>query len=155
MGNVYATWLPGYMEIEHHLSITKTGLIITIPYVCSVVGSVFAGWSSDWLGRRGVPPLNAGRIPFVAGLLGMAVFTALTATTSGLVMATVWAELRDVLQPVVGVVLVDRGECGGAGECVGVVRGHPELLRVPGRRGGAGVDGVCGAGDGGRSRRRC
>jgi MFS family permease len=90
MGSVYATWLPGYMEMEHHLSITKTGLIITIPYICSVVGSVFAGWSSDWLVRRGVPPLNSGRIPFVAGLLGMALFTMLTALSSGLVAATVW-----------------------------------------------------------------
>lgn len=90
MGNVYATWLPGYMEIEHHLSITKTGLLITIPYICSVVGSVFAGWSSDWLGRHGVSPLNSGRIPFVAGLLGMAFFTALTALSGGLVSALIW-----------------------------------------------------------------
>jgi len=90
MGSVYATWLPGYMEMEHHLSITNTGLLITIPYVCSVVGSVFAGWSSDWLVRRGVTPLDGGRIPFMAGLMGMAIFTALTALSGGLIAATVW-----------------------------------------------------------------
>ena len=90
MGSVYATWLPGYMEIEHHLSITKTGMIITIPYICSVVGSIFAGWASDVLVRRGFSPLNGGRIPFIVGLLGMAVFTALTATSSGLLSATIF-----------------------------------------------------------------
>ncbi|WP_158747860.1 MFS transporter [Acidisphaera sp. L21] len=90
MGGVYATWLPGYMEMEHHLSITNTGLIITIPYICSVVGSVFAGWSSDLLVRRGTTPLDGGRIPFVAGLIGMAFFTGLTAISGGLVTATIW-----------------------------------------------------------------
>jgi sugar phosphate permease len=90
MGSVYASWLPGYMEIEHHLSITKTGLIITIPYVCAVVGSVFAGWSSDRLVRYGVTPFNGGRIPFIAGLVGMAIFTALTARSGGLISATVF-----------------------------------------------------------------
>ena len=90
MATVYATWLPGYMEMEHHLSITKTGLIITIPYICSVVGSIFAGWSSDLLMRRGVSPLNSGRIPFIVGLVGMAFFTVLTAQSSGLLAAVVW-----------------------------------------------------------------
>jgi MFS family permease len=90
MGSVYATWLPGYMEIQHHLSVGKTGLIVTIPYACSVVGSVFAGWTSDRLARRGVSPLDSGRIPFVIGLVGMAGFTALTAGTADLAMATVW-----------------------------------------------------------------
>ncbi len=90
MGSVYATWLPGYMEMEHHLSITSTGLLITIPYACSVVGSVFAGWSSDYLVRRGVTPFDGGRIPFVAGLVGMAIFTGLTAMSGGLLASTVW-----------------------------------------------------------------
>jgi sugar phosphate permease len=90
MGSVYATWLPGYMEMQHHLSITRTGLIITIPYVCSVVGSLFAGWCCDYLIRRGASPLDGGRIPFIAGLVGMAAFTALTAMSSSLVAATVW-----------------------------------------------------------------
>lgn len=90
MGSVYATWLPGYMEIQHHLSIGKTGLIVTIPYACSVVGSVFAGWCSDRLARRGVSPLDSGRIPFVAGLVGMALFTGLTASTTDLATATLW-----------------------------------------------------------------
>jgi sugar phosphate permease len=89
MGSVFASWLPGYMEIEHHLSIAKTGFIITIPYVCAVVGSIFAGWSSDRLVRLGITPFSAGRIPFVVGLVGMAVFTALTARSGGLITATV------------------------------------------------------------------
>ena len=90
MGNIYATWLPGYMESEHHLSITKTGLIITIPDVCAVIGSIFAGWSSDYLARRGVAPLNSGRVPLVAGLIGMAFFTVLTTQSGSLLTAATW-----------------------------------------------------------------
>ncbi|HXP98318.1 MAG TPA: MFS transporter [Telmatospirillum sp.] len=90
MGTIYVTWLPGYMEMEHHLSVTNTGLLITVPYACSVVGSVFAGWASDYLARRGVSPMNSGRIPFVAGLLGMASFTVLTALSGGLMTALLW-----------------------------------------------------------------
>jgi MFS family permease len=90
MGGIYATWLPAYMEMEHHLSITRAGLIITIPYVCSVIGSVFAGWSADMLARRGLSAFNAGRVPFVAGLLGMALFTVLTAWSGGLLAATLF-----------------------------------------------------------------
>lgn len=90
MAGMFATWLPAYMEMQHHLSIAKTGMIVTIPYVCAVIGSVFAGWSADWLGRRGFTPMNAGRIPFIIGLLGMASFTVLAALSQGLVMATIW-----------------------------------------------------------------
>ncbi|MDR3435219.1 MFS transporter [Telmatospirillum sp.] len=90
MGTIYLTWLPGYMEMEHHLSVGKTGLLITVPYACSVVGSVFAGWVSDRLARQGISPINSGRIPFVAGLLGIAFFTVLTAQSSGLMTALLW-----------------------------------------------------------------
>jgi MFS family permease len=55
-----------------------------------VVGSVFAGWSADALARRGISPMNSGRIPFIAGLLGMALFTVLTAYSGGLLTALLW-----------------------------------------------------------------
>ena len=146
MGSVYATWLPGYMEMQHHLSITKTGLIITIPYVCSVVGSLFAGWCCDYLIRRGASPLDGGRIPFIAGLVGMAAFTALTAMSQQPGCGHRLAQLRDVLQPALRLLLVGGGQRRRAGKLPRLVRRHAELLRLFGRGGGAGVDGLCGAG---------
>jgi sugar phosphate permease len=90
MSGIYATWLPAYLEIERHMSIRQAGMIAAIPFTLAVVGSLFAGWAADVLARRGVSPLNSGRIVFVAGLLGMAAFTVLTAEAVGVVMALVW-----------------------------------------------------------------
>lgn len=119
MGTIYATWLPGYMEIQHHLTVGRTGLIVTIPYACSVVGSVFAGWASDRLARRGVSPLDSGRIPFVVGLVGMALFTALTAKTEGLAMATLWLSCAMFFSQLSGSCSWIAASAAVPGRCVG------------------------------------
>jgi MFS family permease len=48
-GNVYIgwlfiAWLPGYLELQRHMSIPKTGFIASIPFVCGLVGSIPGGW---------------------------------------------------------------------------------------------------------------
>ena len=128
MGNIYATWLPGYMEIQHGLSVGKTGLIVTIPYACSVVGSVFAGWSSDRLARRGVSPLDSGRIPFVAGLVGMAMFTALTASTADLGWATLWLSCAMFLSQLSGSCSWIAASAAVPGNCLGSFGGIQNCL---------------------------
>jgi MFS family permease len=90
MSGIYATWLPAYLEIERHMSIQQAGLVAAIPYTLAVVGSLFAGWAADALQKRGVSALNSGRVVFVAGLLGMAGFSVLTALAAGVVLAVVW-----------------------------------------------------------------
>jgi len=40
MGWVYQAWLPGYLELERHMSIGKTGWVAAIPFTCGVLGSV-------------------------------------------------------------------------------------------------------------------
>ena len=87
MGWVYQTWLPGYLEIERHMSIAKTGVVAGIPFAAGVVGSLLAGWMSDAMARRGVSPINSTKIPAVMGLTGMAVFTIITALTPSTVIA--------------------------------------------------------------------
>jgi MFS family permease len=90
MSGIYATWVPGYLEIERHLSIKQAGMATAIPFTLAVVGSLFAGWAADVLFRRGFSALNSGRVVFVTGLVGMAGFTVLTALADGVVMALVW-----------------------------------------------------------------
>ncbi len=90
MGSLFATWLPGYLEMDRHLSVAKAGLVVTGPYTFAVIGSLFAGWAADMLARRGISPFNSGRIPFIVGLVGMALFTVLAAEAGGLVMAVIW-----------------------------------------------------------------
>jgi MFS family permease len=79
MGWVYAAWLPGYLEIQHHMSIGKTGFISAIPFVFGVLGSVIGGNFADRLVRRGWAPITAYKIPIVGGLASMATFTLLAA----------------------------------------------------------------------------
>jgi MFS family permease len=81
MGWVYQSWLPGYLEIERHMSIPKTGWVAGIPFAFGVIGSIGAGWLTDSLSRRGVSPVNSCKIPVVIGLSGMAGFTIVAALT--------------------------------------------------------------------------
>jgi cyanate permease len=70
-------WLPGYLELQRHMSIPKTGLIAAVPFAFGVVGS----WIADRLMQRGGSPVNSRKIPVVTGLLGMVAFTIVAAET--------------------------------------------------------------------------
>jgi sugar phosphate permease len=78
---IYTAWLPGYLEMERHFTISKTGLVAAIPFIFGVVGSVCGGWLVDLLARRGVSPMNARKYPMAASLLLTAVFTTIAAET--------------------------------------------------------------------------
>jgi MFS family permease len=79
MGWVYAAWLPGYLEIQHHMSLGKTGFVAAIPFVFGVLGSLAGGHLADRLVRFGWAPIKAYKLPIVAGLSAMAAFTLLAA----------------------------------------------------------------------------
>jgi sugar phosphate permease len=81
MGWLYLAWLPGYLEMQRHMSIPKTGIVAAIPFAFGVVGSIGGGWIADWLMRRGFSPINSRKIPVIIGLLGMVVFTVVAAET--------------------------------------------------------------------------
>ena len=89
MGWVYAAWLPGYLEIQHHMSIGKTGFVAAIPFVFGVLGSVIGGNIADRLVRRGVAPITAYKIPIVVGLSSMATFTLLAAQMADVTAAMI------------------------------------------------------------------
>lgn len=76
---LYQTWLPAYLEMQQHISIAKTGLLATIPLVCSILGAISGGWASDRLARRGADLVGARRLPCILGLVASAVFTSLAA----------------------------------------------------------------------------
>jgi MFS family permease len=85
-GNVYIgwlfmAWLPGYLEMQRHMSIPKTGLIASIPYVCGVAGSIIGGWIASRLLARGASAINSRKFPTVAGTAAMALATLVAALT--------------------------------------------------------------------------
>ena len=81
MGWLYLAWLPGYLEIQRHMSIPKTGIVAAIPFAFGVLGSIGGGWIADWLMRRGFSQVNSRKTPIIIGLLGMVVFTVVAAET--------------------------------------------------------------------------
>jgi MFS family permease len=72
---LYSTWLPGYLEIERHLSIKSAGLVSALPFALSISGSIGGGFLVDHLGRRGVPLIRAQKAFVGVSLVGIALFT--------------------------------------------------------------------------------
>jgi sugar phosphate permease len=84
---IYTAWLPGYLEIERHMSVKYTGWAAAIPFACGVVGGVLGGYIADMLVRRGVEPLRSRRYPAAVALLGTAVCTLAAAYVSSNALA--------------------------------------------------------------------
>jgi MFS family permease len=73
---LYTAWLPGYLEMERHMSIKTTGWVASIPFIAATVGGLWGGWFGDVLVRRGWSPIDSRRYPLTASLLLVGVFTA-------------------------------------------------------------------------------
>ncbi len=72
---IYTAWLPGYLEIERHMSVKFTGIAASIPFVWGVAGGVLGGYLADILVRRGVSPMKSRRYPCAIALLGTSACT--------------------------------------------------------------------------------
>jgi sugar phosphate permease len=66
---VFYAWMPGYLEIERHMSVARTGIAAGIPYIFAVAGALSAGWLVDFLARRGVSPINSRKLPLCTVLV--------------------------------------------------------------------------------------
>jgi MFS transporter, ACS family, L-galactonate transporter len=74
---LYATWLPGYLEIARHQSIANAGIWSAIPLAAGFVGAVAGGVISDRLGRfGGMDAAATCRRPIIVGLLVAGICTA-------------------------------------------------------------------------------
>jgi MFS family permease len=133
MDTIYRVWLPGYLEIQHHLSIGSTGLVATIPLTCAILGSLSGGLFADTLARRGFSPLNAGRIPCIVGTTVLAVATVVLAFVDNLAAAVACLSIASWAGHMSGSsawVLVTAaappesiGSLGGMHNCVGSTAG--------------------------------
>ena len=87
---IYTAWLPGYLEIERHMSVKGAGLLSFIPFAWGVAGGVSGGWVADRLLRFGLSPVNSRKYPATVALLGTALFTVLAAYTDSNTLAIVF-----------------------------------------------------------------
>jgi hypothetical protein len=84
---IFMGWLPLFLETQFHLSVARTGILATLPFMGGVALAMCGGFVSDFAGRRGVSTVNSRKIPIVAGTLGLAVFTGATGFANILPMA--------------------------------------------------------------------
>ncbi len=69
---IYTAWLPGYLEIERHMSVKFTGFAAAVPFAWGVVGGLLGGYFADFLVRRGVSPVKSRKYPAAIALCGTA-----------------------------------------------------------------------------------
>lgn len=84
---LYGTWLPDYLERQRHLSVRQAGVWTAVPQACGFLGALLGGFFSRILSHRGVTPLNACKLPLIAGMLFTAVCTAGAALVQGAPLA--------------------------------------------------------------------
>ena len=92
---IYTAWLPGYLELERHMSVKFTGFAAAIPFVWGVVGGLLGGYLADILVRRGLSPVNSRRYPATIALCGTAACTVAAAfvASNALAIAFISASL--------------------------------------------------------------
>lgn len=92
---IYTAWLPGYLEIERHMSVKATGIAAAIPFAWGVVGGISGGYLADILVRRGVDPIKSRKYPAAIALLGTSACTLAAAyvTSNTLAIAFISASL--------------------------------------------------------------
>lgn len=65
---LYMSWMPNYLEAEHHMSVAATGWIAMIPFTCGAIGMLLSGVIADFLVRNGFSPVKCHRGLLVIGM---------------------------------------------------------------------------------------
>jgi MFS transporter, ACS family, L-galactonate transporter len=84
---LYLAWLPGYLQVERHLSLAKSGWVASVPFLAGAVGMLSSGAISDWLALRGTPLTKVHRRNIVFGMIVSGASTFLVARSSTTVEA--------------------------------------------------------------------
>lgn len=87
LGWLYLTWLPGYLEIAHHMSVPRAGIFAAIPPFFAYIGGLCGGTACDVLAARGMNVVASRRWPAIFGVFGMALFTLPVAFTQDTTLA--------------------------------------------------------------------
>ena len=66
---LYTAWLPGYLQTERHLSLSKTGWVAAVPFLAGALGMLGSGIITDRLARTGARLTSVHRGNIVAGML--------------------------------------------------------------------------------------
>jgi MFS transporter, ACS family, D-galactonate transporter len=90
---VFATWLPGYLVLQRHLSILNSGFVGTLPFIVGFFVTILGGWVCDVLIARGVRVTIVRKSVSVSGLVAATIFTICGAYATGTFAAVAFLTL--------------------------------------------------------------
>ena len=85
---LYTAWLPGYLQVERHLSLARSGWLAAIPFLAGA-----AGMLADRLAHLGVPLTRLHRRQIVAGMMASALGTFAVAHSHSTAAAITWISM--------------------------------------------------------------
>lgn len=71
---VFATWLPGYLQLQRKLPTMESGLLAMLPFLVGIVCVMLGGWLNDRLIARGYSLTMVRKSFSVGGIFGATVF---------------------------------------------------------------------------------
>jgi MFS transporter, ACS family, D-galactonate transporter len=86
---VFATWLPGYLALQQHMSIMTTGFFAMLPFVAGIIFTLLGGWASDRIVERGVSVSMVRRSFAVGGMFASTIFIVIAAFSQEAWMAII------------------------------------------------------------------
>ncbi|HDS1058315.1 MFS transporter [Pseudomonas putida] len=84
---LHLTWLPGYFEREHGLSLYQTAWVVSLAYVFGALGTIVAGRICDRLVKNGASVLGSRKRVVVTALFAAAAFTVPLSFGSGFLLS--------------------------------------------------------------------
>ena len=84
---LYLAWLPGYLQEQRHLSLSKSGWVAAVPFLGGALGMWASGIFSDWRVRRGTDTVRVHRANILVGMVASAASTWLVARSGSTVEA--------------------------------------------------------------------
>ncbi|MFJ4453919.1 MFS transporter [Pseudomonas sp. NPDC089392] len=84
---LHLTWLPGYFEREHGLSLYQTAWVVSLAYVFGALGTIVAGRICDRLVKNGATVLGSRKRVVVSALFAAAAFTVPLSFGSGFILS--------------------------------------------------------------------
>lgn len=95
VGWVFNAWLPGYLEIAHHVDVRTTGWLAAVPFIFAIGGSLASGFTIDILMARGMSLIRSRQIPLCIAIVlnGIFVLAAAYAPSTTLAIAAISAAM--------------------------------------------------------------
>ena len=66
---LYTSWLPGYLQVERHLTLARTGWVAAVPFLVGALGMIASGAFADWRARAGEALTTVHRRSLVVGMV--------------------------------------------------------------------------------------